>query len=128
MDKPEPEIVKYSTFVEDFKNTKVSKVDIYNYGDIDLTYETPNGELRATKGPIGLNQDNLLLHVLSKEEIPFVAHEFKYDHNNSKFEWLQLSSLLVFIIPVAMCVVISKQAHTINKLGEVINNLTKNSA
>lgn len=120
-DKP-AEIVSYSTFVRDLTDSKVTEVDVYDYGrEVDLTYETLDGELRATKGPIGLDNDELLSFTLNSQEVPFTVHAQKYDGAGVSSDWMmQIGSFAFFLIPVLLILVILRQSKTIRTLGEAL--------
>ncbi|MDA7519508.1 hypothetical protein N8522_05930 [Akkermansiaceae bacterium] len=116
-----PEIVTCSTFVRDLTESEISEVNIFDYGrEVDLTYKTAEGEMRATKGPIGLDDDTLLSFTLTSQEVPFVIHAEEYGSGESSFEWYHLSTLIFFLIPVLLLFVIVRQSKTIRSLGDAL--------
>ncbi len=121
-----PEIVSYSTFVRDLTDAKISEVNIFDYGrEVDLTYETLEGATRATKGPIGLDDDDLLSFTLKSQEVPFTVHAEKYSTGTSPFDWMNLSSFIFFLIPVLMLLVILRQSKTIRSLADALVQASK---
>jgi ATP-dependent Zn protease len=117
-----PEIVSYSTFVRDLTSSKISEVNIYDYGrNVDLTYETLDGELRATKGPLGLDNDELLSFTLKSQEIPFTVHAEKYRGAGTTGDWMMhFGSFAFLLIPVLLILVILRQSKTISTLGAAL--------
>lgn len=116
-----PEIVTYSTFVRDLTESKIFEVNIFDYGrEIDLTYETVDGATRATKGPFGLDDDDLLSFTLKSQEVSFTVHAEEYSSGASSFDWMHLSSFIFFLIPVLMLLVILRQSKTIRSLGDAL--------
>lgn len=127
MTEENPEIVSYSTFVRDLTGSNISEVNIYDYGrNVDLTYETLDGELRATKGPLGLDNDELLSFTLKSQEIPFTVHAEKFEGARTPEDWMiQLGSFAFLLIPVLLILVILRQSKTISILGEALARYPK---
>jgi len=122
-----PEIVSYSTFVRDLADAKVSGVDVYDFGaEIDLTYSTSDGEFRAAKGPIGLDDDELLLFNLKSQGVPFTVHGEEYDGPGASGVWLsQILSFAFLLVPVLLILVILRQSKTIRTLAEALARHTR---
>jgi hypothetical protein len=92
-----PDIVDYSTFVKDLTESKISDVDIYGYGtEIELTYKTEAGDLRATKGGFGLSKDSLLTKTLETHAVSFTVHAESYPVSKPWFDTMHIGSLIFF--------------------------------
>lgn len=118
-----PEVVSYSTFVSDLAGSRVAEVDVYELGqEVNLTYETVEGELRATKGPIGLENDDLLSFTLESQEVPFSVHAEKYGGPGANSDWIWVPAFLLvpLVVPVLLILVILRQSKTIRTLGEAL--------
>jgi len=112
------EIVTYLNFIRDLNETEISQVDIFEWGkDIELTYVGENGEVRATKGPYKLQDDDLLQQTLESKGIPYTNHQLKYDEGYSGYEWHGFSFFLMLAVPILLCLIISKQASTIKTMA-----------
>lgn len=126
MDGQKPEKVKYSTFVNDLTEARVGEVNIYRYGrEIDLTYTLQDGGLRATKGPLGLDNDTLLSQTLKTQEVSFTVHAESYPEQGNEFWWMQIMSLSFFIVPILMLMVILRQSKAIRTLSMTIAALAR---
>lgn len=126
MTKENPEIVAYSTFVRDLTESKISDVQIYDYGkEVDITYKTSDGALRAARSPTGSDSDELLSYTLKSKEVPFTIHAEEYSSGGSSFEWVNLISFSFFLVPLLMLIVILRQSKTIRDMAESLVGMTK---
>ena len=121
MEAEEPEIVEYSTFVKDLTGEgAISEVEIYDFGrEVELTYTTAEGELRATKSVYRLSDDELLAFTLDSRGVPFTVHAEEYPSKKSAGDWLiSTSSILFLLLPVVLVIAVAMQAKAIRRISE----------
>jgi|GEM_PF-6588712 len=116
-----PELVAYTSFVHDLEQGRIESVEIFDHGNIDLTYHLSGGGYRGVNGPIGLDDEALLAHSLQEASVPFIIRDAKYDGPGSMTGgfggMMHLTSAIMFLIPLMMMWVIARQSKTIQTLS-----------
>ena len=116
-----PEIVDYSTFVNELTSGSIVSVDLYEFGrEIDITYQNSAGEFHGTKKRYRPKDDELLTYTLRQEGIPYTVHAEEFKSPDAQFEWLALTSMSFFLVPILLLIIVIYQARTIRLLSRKI--------